>query len=188
MAGGVPGIVTTMLSMEAPIRMPVSFEEFVAARLPALLRYGRVLTGDTHQAEDLVQTALTKAFGAWKRIESEDPEGYVRKVMANTNVSWWRRKPWRERPSETLPEGASPDAFADFDTQDAVWRALATLPPRQRTALVLRYYEGLSEAQIADTLGCRPGTVKSLTSRGLATLREVVDVDTLDTRPSGEDL
>lgn len=150
----------------------VAFEDFVAARLPALLRFGRVLTGNSAAAEDLVQTALTKSYPKWNRIEASDPEGYVRRVMANTHASWWRR-PFRERPQEELPEraGTGPDPYVGVELRDAMWRALGQLSPRQRAALVLRYYEDLSIAEIAEALGCRVGTVKSLISRGLAGLR-----------------
>lgn len=152
----------------------VAFEDFVAARLPALLRFGRVLTGNSAAAEDLVQTALTKSYPKWGRIEASDPEGYVRRVMANTHASWWRR-PFRERPYEELPEraGTGPDPYVSVELRDAMWHALNQLSPRQRAALVLRFYEDLSMAEIADALGCRVGTVKSLISRGLAALRAV---------------
>lgn len=151
----------------------VSFEDFVAARMQALLRFGRVLTGNTTSAEDLVQTALTKSYAKWGRIEADDPEGYVRRVMANTCASWWRR-PWREHPHEHLPErtAATHDPYVNVELRDAVWEALGALSARQRTALVLRFYEELSMEEIADTIGCRTGTAKSLVSRGLATLRQ----------------
>ncbi len=151
----------------------VAFEDFVAARLQALLRFGRVLTGDTAAAEDLVQTALAKSYPKWGRIEASDPEGYVRRVMANTQASWWRR-PRRERPYEQLPERPSsgPDQYVSMELRDAVWRALDGLSGRQRAAVVLRFYEDLSMDEIAGALDCRTGTAKSLVSRGLAALRE----------------
>lgn len=152
----------------------VAFEDFVAARLQALLRFGHVLTGNTPTAEDLVQTALTKSYAKWGRIEAGDPEGYVRRVMVNTYTSWWRR-PWREHPSEQLPErtGSGLDPYLGLELRDAVWQALGALPARQRAALVLRFYEDCSMDEIAATLGCRTGTAKSLVSRGLSALRQV---------------
>lgn len=151
----------------------VAFEDFVTARLPALVRFGRVLTGNTPAAEDLVQTALAKSYAKWGRIEASDPEGYVRRVMANTHASWWRR-PLREHAYEQLPErtGGGPDPYVSLELRDAIWRALGDLSSRQRAALVLRFYEDLSIEEIADALGCRIGTAKSLVSRGLAALRE----------------
>lgn len=151
----------------------VDFADFVAARLPALLRFGRLLTGNAASAEDLVQTALMKSYGKWDRIESSDPERYVRRAMANTQASWWRR-PVRERPYEQLPERPDTDAdpYVTVELRDAVWGALDSLSSRQRAALVLRFYEELSMVEIAEMIGCRTGTAKSLVSRGLATLRQ----------------
>lgn len=148
-----------------------AFTDFVAARLPALLRLGHLLTGRPADAEDLVQTALVKTYGAWPRVQRQDaPEAYVRQVMLNTYRSWWRYRLSREVVSESIPERLTSDPSTD--ERDAMWRALATLPKRQRAVLVLRYYEGLSEAETAAALGCAVGSVKSQASRGLARLRE----------------
>lgn len=95
----------------------------------------------------------------------------MRRTMVNASTDWWRRKPWRERSTAELPEQPVPDPSGGYDTRDAVLRALAALSPRQRAVIVLRYYEGLSEAEIAATLGCSAGTVKSAASRAKATLR-----------------
>ncbi len=149
---------------------PVSFDGFVLGRTDRLLRTAYLLTRDHALAEDLLQTALTKAWSAWHRIET-DPEAYVRKILVNTYATWWRRKWTGERPTEVLPEvsgGTEIDTHAD--RQD-VWAALGRLPRRQRAAVVLRYYEGLSEVETAEVLGCTVGTVKSSTSRALAKLR-----------------
>ena len=143
------------------------FDAFVRARHTALLRYGVVLTGDPHRAADLVQDALERTGLAWDRVHSQgDPEGYVRRVMANRNVSTWRRLR-RERLVDAPPE----TAYEDRPVDDVMWAVLARLPRRQRTVLVLRYYEDLTEAEIARVLGIAPGTVKSQASKGIAALR-----------------
>jgi RNA polymerase sigma-70 factor (sigma-E family) len=149
------------------------FSEFVAARQQALLRTAYLLTSDLHSAEDLVQISLAKAYLAWDRLR--DPravEAYVRKIMVNEHTSWWRRA-WRrnERSTDTLPESPTIDDPAGFEHRDAMWELVQTLPPKQRAAVVLRYYEDLSEAETARVLGCSVGTVKSQTSRALGALR-----------------
>ena len=149
-----------------------AFGLFVAARSRHLLQTAYLLTGDRHRAEDLLQTALTRAYLRWDRIASDDPEGYVRRILANAHIDWWRRKPWREQPTDVLPETALPDASGAVEVRDAVLTALAGLPRRQRAVVVLRYYEDLSEAEIAQTLGCSAGTVKSAASRAMARLRD----------------
>ena len=149
-----------------------SFSDFVAARSRHLLHAAHLLTGDRHRAEDLLQTALTRAYLRWDRIDSDDPEGYVRRTMVNAHTDWWRRKPWRERSTDAVPEVVGADEHASYDARDAVLGALATLSGRQRAVVVLRYYEGLSEAEIAAALGCSTGTVKSAASRAMAKLRE----------------
>ena len=150
------------------------FRSYVAGRSAALLRTAYLLTGNRADAEDLLQTALAKTYLAWDRIrDREAVDGYVRRVMVNTQTSWWRRRRVDEHPTDSLPErGSGRDSTADLDLHDALWSALGTLPRRQRAMVVLRYYEDLSEADIAAALGCRPGTVKSLSARGLARLRK----------------
>ena len=148
-----------------------AFNAFVSARSRHLLQTAYLLTGDRHRAEDLLQTALTRAYLRWDRIESEDPEGYVRRTLANAHIDWWRRKPWREEPAAELPDLPGPDQAAAFDVRNAVLGALAGLSRRQRAVVVLRYYEDLSESEIAAVLGCSPGTVKSAASRAMAKLR-----------------
>lgn len=146
------------------------FEGFVAARGDRLLRTAYLLTRDHQLAEDLLQTALAKAWGAWRRIKG-DPEPYVRKVLVNTYASWWRRKWNGERPSEVLPEQPQPDRTDAVAHRFDLWEAIGQLPKRQRATVVLRFYEDMTEADTADALGCSVGTVKSQTSKALARLR-----------------
>lgn len=149
------------------------FRHWVVARSPALLRTAYLLTGSRPDAEDLLQTALAKTYLAWDRVRDRAAlDGYVRRVMVNAQTSFWRRRRVDERPTGVLPDrGGGRDATADLDLHDALWTALAGLPRRQRAAVVLRYYEDLSEADTADVLGVSLGTVKSTTSRALARLR-----------------
>lgn len=156
---------------------PQGFRDFVVARQRALLRTARMLTGNQHAAEDLVQATLERVWPRWQRVARDgDPDAYVRRAMINTYASWWRRR-WRgERPTSELPEAPiSDDAYARADLADALRRVLPTLPPRQRAVLVLRYYEDLSEAATAEALGCSVGTVKSQTAKALARLRLMDD-------------
>jgi RNA polymerase sigma-70 factor (sigma-E family) len=151
------------------------FDEFVATRSPALLRTAYLLTGDHGLAEDLLQTALAKCWFAWGRIDGP-PEPYVRRAMATTYATWWRRK-WRgERPTGQLPDRGDPPGTSHVDDRDALWRALAALPRRQRAVVVLRYYEDLSEPETASALGVSVGTVKSQAAKALATLRRDDDL------------
>ncbi len=148
----------------------LSFEAFVLGRGDRLLRTAYLLTRDHALAEDLLQASLTKAWSAWRRID-QAPEAYVRKIMVNTYASWWRRRWTGERPTETLPEVAVTSDIDRHAERRDLWTALGRLPRRQQAAVVLRYYEGLSEAETATALGCSVGTVKSQTSRALAKLR-----------------
>lgn len=148
------------------------YQEFVIARWNRLLRLGFLLTQDWAAAEDIVQTALVKAWFAWPKVRGE-PEPYVRKIIVNTHVSslrgGWRRQ---EITSAVLPDRAgSADVSGQAHDRDAVWTALRGLPPRQRAVLVLRFFEDLSEAEVARVLGCSVGTVKSQASKALAKLR-----------------
>jgi RNA polymerase sigma-70 factor (sigma-E family) len=150
------------------------FAQFVAARERALLRTAWLLTGDWALAEDLVQTALVRSWPRWERIRRrEHPEVYVRRVMVNTWASWARRR-WRgERPAMTMPDEPAPGDIAGEVTLRMVVRAaLGSLTRRQRAVVVLRVFDDMSEAQVADVLGCSVGTVKSTLSRALARLRE----------------
>ncbi len=148
--------------------------EFVAARWPALLRFGLLLTGNVADAEDLVQGALTRTAGRWHAVRDRDrPEAYVRQAMVRLNVNRWRALLSRERLTATVPDRAvAAQEIESVGVRHTLWAALATLPPRQRAVLVLRYYEDLSEAEIARVLGCRPGTVKSQAAKALRALRQ----------------
>ena len=153
------------------------FRDYVAARSPVLLRTAYLLTGNRTDAEDLLQTALAKTYLAWDRIrDREAVDGYVRRVLVNTQTSWWRKRKVDEHPTNDLSEQPGQDARGDFVTahalHDALWAALTTLPKRQRAIVVLRYYEDLSEAETARIMGISVGTVKSTTSRALVKLRE----------------
>lgn len=147
------------------------FDEYVERRSPALLRTAYLLTRDRELAEDLLQTTLAKAWSAWKRVH-DNPEPYVRKIMVNTYTGWWNRR-WRgEVPTAELPDGArAGDETGPVDDRTSLWPALARLTRRQRAVVVLRFYEDLPEAVVAELLGCSVGTVKSTTSKALAKLR-----------------
>jgi RNA polymerase sigma-70 factor (sigma-E family) len=154
----------------------MTFEEFAAARLPALLRYSALLASDAELARDLVQEVLARAIGRWARIASvEDPYAYVRAMVTNEYLSLLRRRRVRTVPL-TYDALAGPRAPAEPDPadridQDDLWRRLTGLPRKQRAVVVLRYYEGLTDAEIADVLGCGASTVRSHAARALATLR-----------------
>ncbi|MEP7090914.1 MAG: SigE family RNA polymerase sigma factor [Nocardioidaceae bacterium] len=154
----------------APTWVRPDFEEFVAARSSRLLRTAYLLTHDRGLAEDLVQTALSKAWFAWGRVDN-DPEPYVRRILVNTYASWWRRRWNGEEPTDALPDTGSSGHDESSAARHDLWDAMARLPKRQRAVVVLRYFEDLSEAQAAEVLGCSVGTVKSQTSRALAKLR-----------------
>ena len=147
------------------------FEAFVASRYVALLRTAFLLTGDHHDAEDLLQQALVKAVGAWGRITG-DPEPYVRTILVRQNISRWRRRRWRELPTDTPGDVAVTDVGAEDRLE--LHRALGVLAPRQRAVIVLRYYEDLTEVQTAEALGISVGTVKSQARDALRRLRDVV--------------
>ncbi|MFF5247286.1 SigE family RNA polymerase sigma factor [Streptosporangium sp. NPDC000095] len=145
------------------------FREYVLARGPALLRAAYRLTGHPSDAEDLLQAALVKTYLAWDRIQDRGAlDGYVRRAMVNINISWWRRRKLEEYPSGELPE---PVAAGGQHLPERVEQALDRLPTRMRTAVVLRYYEDMTEPEIAKALGISVGTVKSTVSRGMAKLR-----------------
>jgi RNA polymerase sigma-70 factor (sigma-E family) len=159
---------------------PDGFAEFVAARSHVLLRAAWLLTGDTGKAEDLLQIALARSWQHWGRIAQGNPEGYIRRVLFTTYLSWWRRH-WRaEVPSAAPPERASTDdVAAGFASRDGLHRALAGLTRRQRAVIVLRYVEDRSVADTAALLGCSEGTVKTLAFRALNTLRADATVRSL---------
>jgi RNA polymerase sigma-70 factor (sigma-E family) len=149
------------------------FANFVDGRFTALQRFGYLLTGEWHLAEDLVQTSLTKVWFHRKSLRNISAlESYTRTVMVNTSTQWWRRKWKGETPTEIMPEPAAPSQFGVVDERDRLLRALETLPRRTRASVVLLYFEDLPYAEIAQIMGCSVGTVKSNVSRGLAKLRE----------------
>lgn len=148
------------------------FRDYVTARGRALLRTAYLLTGNLADAEDLVQAALAKTYLAWDRIEDRGAlDGYVRRAMVNTHISWWRRRRVQEFPTDELPDQAVADHAGDSDLSETLRRAIDRLPHRMRAAVVLRYYEDMTEAEVAERLGVSLGTVKSTVSRAVAKLR-----------------
>jgi RNA polymerase sigma-70 factor (sigma-E family) len=148
------------------------FRDYVAARTPSLLRTACLLTGNLADAEDLVQAALAKTYVAWDRIEDRGAlDGYVRRAMVNTHISWWRKRRLEEFPTDEIPDRAVADHSGHSDLQDTLRRAVDRLPQRMRAAVVLRFYEDMTEAEVADALGVSLGTVKSTVSRAVAKLR-----------------
>lgn len=158
----------------------MTYEEFATARLAALLRYALMLTGDPHTAADVVQDTMIRAQLKWRQVSrAESPERYVRRMLTNAYLDW-RRGSWFKRVTlraEPDERGTGFDRVAGADhaelsaERDEMWTLLSGLPRRQRAAVVLRYYEGLSDAEIAATLDCAVGTVRGYISRALSTLR-----------------
>jgi len=160
-------------------RRDAEFTAYLHARQPSLLRTAYLLTGDRHQAEDVLQTSLAKLYLAWDKVRDRDSvDAYVRRIMVNENNSLWRRG-WkrREYATEVIPEGSPHLDDYDDGRGAALWDVVRTLPPKARAVVVLRYYEQLSEAETADVLGISVGTVKSQCSRAIAALRERVPAD-----------
>lgn len=153
----------------------MEFDEYVVTYRGPLLRLAYLFTGDAHQAEDVVQTALLKAFRSWRRVTRADhPDAYVRRMVVNAYLDGRRRRASTELPTATgeLPAGAQ-DGHADSHAdRDHMWAALAALPRAQRAVLVLRFYEDLDDAGIAELMGCGQSTVRSNAARGLAALRK----------------
>lgn len=157
------------------------FETWVAQRAPRLRRLAYLLTGDAASAEDLLQDTLVKLYLSWHRIEDRGSvDAYARTTMTRLNISRWRRTGRHETVVAHPPERAVADSHGE--ERDAMWQALSTLGERQRAVVVLRYYEQLTEREIADVLGCSLGTVKSQLHRGLRRLAERLPhpSDTLD--------
>lgn len=163
-----------------------AFTEFVATRSAALLRSAYLLTGDRQLAEDLLQTALVRAYPLWGGIrEPRAAESYVRKAMVRTLISWRRRSAWtRERVAKEPPDHAVGPPGDEIDTRLRLWPIVLTLPPRQRAVIVLRYYEDLTEPQAAAVLGCATGTVKSHHARAMRALRARLDTPEDARRPT----
>jgi RNA polymerase sigma-70 factor (sigma-E family) len=167
----------------------MTFDEFADARLPAMLRFATALTGDQDLAKDLVQEVLIRVSGRWQKIgQMACPQCYVRKMVVNEYLSW-RRRSWRLIPSgmsSQLTRRSSPDPADGYIERQALLAELAKLSLRQRTALVLRYYEGLSDAEIADVMGCTPSTVRGHVFKALAALRIQLDSPLAIAAPSKE--
>jgi RNA polymerase sigma-70 factor (sigma-E family) len=155
----------------------VDFDEFVHTRGRSLLHSAYLLTGNLADAEDLVQSALTKTYQAWDRIEDRKAlDGYVRRAMVNTHISWWRRRKVDEYPTDDVPDRPVADSAVSSEQHDALRRAIERLPHRMRAAVVLRFFEDMSEAEVAQVLGVSQGTVKSTVSRAVAKLRSDADL------------
>lgn len=151
-----------------------AFRAFVEANGATLLHAARLLTGDHHRGEDLVQTALTRVYLKWDRIDA--PLAYARKALVTAHIDSTRRKWWGERPTETLPEVPVADTTTGADERDELRRMLTGLSAKERAVIVLRYYCDLPEQETAQTLGMPVGTVKSTCSRALARLRVELSV------------
>ncbi|UMG92782.1 SigE family RNA polymerase sigma factor [Nocardioides sp. TF02-7] len=166
-----------------------AFAELVAARSASLHRAAYLMVGDVGLAQDLVQEALTKTYVAWPRLrDTAAADAYTRRVITTTAITWFRRRSWYgERATGDLPEPARPGHDEQVADRTALMAALRQLPPRQRAAIVLRFYEDLTEAQTAAAMDCAVGTVKSQVAAGLAKLRtllgDAVDLD--DLMPTG---
>ena len=154
----------------------IAFSDFMAARWNALFRTAYIITGDRHEAEDLLQTALAKTFIAWKRVRAKEAaDAYVRRVMVNTAASRWkrgRRETVADVTAESPYDRGHDGGLDSAATQVVLWRRICELPPRMRATLVLRYYEDLTEAETARELGCSIGAVKSQTHHALKRLRQ----------------
>ena len=152
------------------------FDAWVAGRGPVLMRLALALTGNRADAEDLVQEALSRALPKWGSISRlKDPDAYTKRMIVNIHISVWRRTRRRETPMADLPfEGSTPgpDAGVGTDERRRLWLACQALPVLQRSAVVLRYYEQLEYAEIAEVMGVRESTVRSRVSRALAVLRQ----------------
>jgi RNA polymerase sigma-70 factor (sigma-E family) len=159
----------------------VSFQDYVASRGQALTRMAYLLSGSHADADDLVQAALAKAYARWSHISTlSSPDAYIRRMIANQHISWWRSRR-REQLSDATPELAVADPSATHATADLIRDSVRSLPPKQRAAVVFRFYEDLDDEAIADALGCSVGTVRSQISRALASLRRHCDLADLIT-------
>jgi RNA polymerase sigma-70 factor (sigma-E family) len=153
------------------------FREFMRGRWPAMLRLAYGLTGDMGHAEDVAQAAFARAYASWGRVRrTGDPDAYVRRILVNENRRRFRKHRVAEGLPGVLPEKPVADASGECDERAALLAALATLGPRQRAVVVLRYWMDMSEAETAAALNCSVGTVKSQASRALATLRKTTAV------------
>jgi len=156
---------------------PVEFDGWVKVRAPSLLRFAYLMTGNHQAAEDALQTALAKTYEHWSRVSvMHDRDAYVRRLIVNAHISWWRRFARRESPVGEI-RGSSvlaDDPGVSVPGADAVWRLCQSLPPKQRAAVVLRFYEDLTYPEIAELLHCPESTVRSHVYRALAALRALI--------------
>jgi len=153
----------------------VTFDDFVRVRGPALVRLARLIAGDRHLGEDLVQEVLTKAYPRWNKIVAGGrPDVYLRRMLVNAHISWRRKRSSGEvvDGAERVERADRADIGAEAADRDAVWRLIKRLPPKQRVTIVLRFYEDLDDVAIAEILGCSPATVRTHTMRALAALRQ----------------
>jgi RNA polymerase sigma-70 factor (sigma-E family) len=167
-----------------------AFTEFASGRSASLFRTAYLIAGGDHQlAQDLVQESLIKTYLAWPRLRDHSKaEAYTRKAIVTTAISWRRRRSFHERPTDSFPDLAAPDAGESVTTHASLVAALRTLPPRQRAAIVLRYYEDLSEARTAEVMGCSVGAVKSQVFAALARLRQGLGQTFDETTPAGREV
>ena len=158
------------------------FSDFVRAHSATLFRTAYLLTGDYQRSEDLLQTTLVRVYQRWPRIAGMDrPVGYARKVLVSQSASWWRRRSSHETPLLLLDEPVWGGRVEHVAEHERVWKAVLSLPPRQRAVTVLRYYEDLTEAEIAETLAMAPGTVKSHSHAATRRLAELLGEPATDT-------
>lgn len=168
-------------------REVMAFTEFMSVSSASLFRTAFLIVGDHQLAQDLLQESLIKTYIAWPRLRDvSKAEAYTRKTIVTTAISWRRRRSFHERPTDRLPDTAVPDPGEAVTTHASIVVQLRTLPPRQRAAIVLRYYEDLSETQTAEVMGCSVGAVKSHVSTGLGRLRDRLGANFL-TAPLGDE-
>jgi RNA polymerase sigma-70 factor (sigma-E family) len=157
------------------------FTEFVRANTASLFRTAYLMTGDYQRAEDVLQASLVRVYQRWSRVDAMDhPVGYARKVVVNQTLSWWRRPSSHEALLQLREEPAWNGRVEDVAEHERVWQAVLGLPRRQRAVMVLRYYEDMTEAQIAETLSMAPGTVKSHSHAAVRRLAEVLRETTVE--------
>lgn len=157
----------------------MTFDDYVRVRGPALVRLARLIAGDRHLGEDLVQEVLTRAYPRWNRIVAGGgPDVYLRRMLVNAHVSWRRKRSSGEVADgqRRLDRADRADIGSEAADRDAVWRLIKRLPPRQRVTIVLRFYEDLDDTAIAEIMGCSPATVRTHAMRALATLRQHIDI------------
>ncbi len=164
----------TLNGEQVHVNADTEFAEFFRRSWAPLFRTTYAIAGDAGSAEDALQSAYAKAYAAWRKVRAaDDPEAYVRRMAINELLgvrrrSWWKSERSVAEPPPTTSIGSHEPGVVQ---RDELWRIVLTLPVRQRAVIVLRYYEDLSEQQIADALGCSRGTVKSQASAALTTLR-----------------